>query len=73
MEGDIGAAGKLSERRLVILNAGRGLYLGGTLISILISLFLFVRGKRESGIFVGLWAPTVLQLGETLLKELEEE
>jgi hypothetical protein len=57
----------------VILNAGRGLYLGGTLISILISLFLFVRGKRESGIFVGLWAPTVLQLGETLLRELEEE
>jgi hypothetical protein len=55
------------------LNAGRGLYLGGTLISILISLFLFVRGKRESGIFVGLWAPTVLQLGETLLRELEEE
>jgi hypothetical protein len=72
MKGYVGA-GKLSERRLVILNAGRGLYLGGTLISILISLFLFVRGKRESGIFVGLWAPTVLQLGETLLKELEEE
>jgi hypothetical protein len=72
MEGYI-EAGKLSERRLVILNTGRGLYLGGTLISILISLFLFVRGKRESGIFVGLWAPTVLQLGETLLRELEEE
>jgi hypothetical protein len=65
-------AGKLSERRLVVLNAGRGLYLGGTLISILISLYLFVSGKRESGIFVGLWAPTVLQLGETLLRELEE-
>jgi hypothetical protein len=66
-------AGKLSERRLVVLNAGRGLYLGGTLISILISLYLFVSGKRESGIFVGLWAPTVLQLGETILRELEEE
>ena len=55
------------------MNAGRGLYLGGTLISILISLYLFVSGKRESGIFVGLWAPTLLQLGESLLRELEEE
>jgi hypothetical protein len=61
------------KRRLVVLNAGRGLYLVGTLISILISLYLYRSGRRETGIFVGLWAPTVLQLGETLLRELDEE
>jgi predicted PurR-regulated permease PerM len=51
----------------------RDIYIGGTLISILISLYLFVSGKRETGIFVGLWAPTVLQLGEALLARVEEE
>ena len=51
----------------------RDLYIGGTLLSILISLYLFISGKRETGIFVGLWAPTVLQLGETLLRRVEEE
>ena len=45
--------------------------MGGTLISILISLYLFITGRRESGIFVGLWAPTVLNLGQTLFEEEE--
>jgi hypothetical protein len=43
--------------------------MGGTLLSILISLFLFVSGRREAGIFVGLWAPTVLNLGQSLIAE----
>ena len=47
-------------------------YVGGTLISILLSLYLYLSGKRESGIFVGLWAPTVLQLGQTLLESDED-
>lgn len=42
--------------------------MGGTLLSILLALFLFLSGRRETGIFVGLWAPTVLQLGQTLLE-----
>ena len=45
------------------------IYMGGTLLSILISLFLFVSGRREAGIFVGLWAPTVLNLGQSLIDE----
>jgi hypothetical protein len=49
------------------LDTAKSIYLGGTLLSILISLYLFITGKRESGIFVGLWAPTVLNLGQTLL------
>ncbi|MDQ3286466.1 MAG: hypothetical protein M3P92_12360 [Actinomycetota bacterium] len=51
------------------MDASKGIYLGGTLLSILISLFLFTSGRRETGIFVGLWAPTVLNLGQTLLED----
>ena len=51
------------------MDKGKSIYLGGTLISILLSLFLYLSGKRETGIFVGLWAPTVLQLGQSLLEE----
>jgi hypothetical protein len=51
------------------LGPAKQIYVGGTLLSILISLFLFVSGKREAGIFVGLWAPTVLNLGQSLIDE----
>ncbi len=53
--------------------SARDLYIGGTLVSILISLALFLRGRRNEGIFVGLWAPTVLQLGEALIRRSEED
>jgi hypothetical protein len=42
---------------------------GGTLISILLSMALYFSGKRESAIFVGLWAPTILNLGQSLIDE----
>jgi hypothetical protein len=45
---------------------------GGTLLSILLSLYLFMSGRRETGIFVGLWAPTVLNLGQTLVEDSED-
>ncbi len=51
------------------MSTSKSIYLGGTLVSILISLFLFLSGRRESGIFVGLWAPTVLNLGQTLFED----
>ena len=51
------------------MNGGKGLYVGGTLISILISLVLYATGRRETAIFVGLWAPTILNLGQSLLEE----
>ncbi len=54
-------------------DAGRGIYLAGTMLSILLSLYLFLSGRRETGIFVGLWAPTVIQLGEALTARAEEE
>lgn len=51
------------------MDSGKGLYVGGTLISILLSLALYFSGKRESAIFVGLWAPTILNLGQSLIDE----
>lgn len=47
---------------------GRGVYLTGTLLSIALSLVLFLTGRRNEGIFVGLWAPTILQLGQNLIE-----
>jgi len=51
------------------MNGGKGTYVGGTLVSILISLALYFSGRRETAIFVGLWAPTILNLGQSLLDE----
>ena len=33
---------------------------GSSLISIAAAIYLFLSGKRDTGIFVGLWAPTIL-------------
>ena len=51
------------------MDNGKSIYVGGTLLSILISLSLYLSGKREAAIFVGLWAPTILNLGQSLLDE----
>lgn len=40
-----------------------GLVYGASLLSIVISIYLFATGKKETGIFIGLWAPTFLGLG----------
>ncbi|HZY64727.1 MAG TPA: hypothetical protein VFE21_02470 [Rubrobacteraceae bacterium] len=48
---------------------GKEVYVVGTLVSIVLSLILFLRGNRNEGIFVGLWAPTILSLGQTLLED----
>jgi hypothetical protein len=58
-------------RRLSVLDTSKGIYLGGTLLSILLSLYLYTSGRRETAIFVGLWAPTVLNLGQTLFEGAE--
>jgi hypothetical protein len=56
-------------QRRFILGPAKQIYVVGTLLSILISLFLYVSGRREAGIFVGLWAPTILDLGQSLVDE----
>jgi uncharacterized protein YjbJ (UPF0337 family) len=45
-------------------------YLAAMLGSILFSLMLYLTGRRWAGIFVGLWAPTFLNLG-MYLKQLQ--
>jgi Integral membrane protein TerC family len=65
----IGASSKQPFEEVSRVNGGKGIYVGGTLISILISLALYATGRRESAIFVGLWAPTILNLGQSLLEE----
>lgn len=54
------------------VETARGIYLVGTLLSVLLSLYLFLSGRRQEGIFVGLWAPTVLQLGQDLVRQTED-
>lgn len=62
----------LYKRKLLgryVLGTGKAIYVGGTLFSIVLSLYLYMSGRRETGIFVGLWAPTILDLGQTLLED----
>jgi hypothetical protein len=54
------------------MNSGKGIYVGGTLLSIVLSLALYFSGRRETAIFVGLWAPTIMNLGQSLLEEDEQ-
>lgn len=48
---------------------GKEVYVAGTVLSILISLALYLTGRRDAGIFVGLWAPTILLLEERMTDE----
>jgi hypothetical protein len=38
-------------------------YLAATGVSIVISLLLYLTGKKQAAQFVGLWAPTIINLG----------
>ena len=44
-------------------NLPSSVYYGGVLGSILLAIGLFLSSKKLEGIFVGLWAPTILNLG----------
>jgi len=43
-----------------------GLILAASLVSIATSIYLYTTGHRDTGIFVGLWAPTFLGLGSLI-------
>jgi len=57
-----------------IENLPSTVYYGGVLGSIALSVGLYLSGKKQAGIFVGLWAPTILNLGlyNKLLRPSEE-
>ena len=44
------------------MGAGKAVFIGSTLISILISITLYRSDRQNLTIFVGLWAPTILNL-----------
>lgn len=48
---------------------GKEVYLTGAVLSVLVSLTLYLAQRREAGLFVGLWAPTLLLLGEVMVDE----
>ena len=41
----------------------QGLIYGASLVSIVMAIYMFATGKKDTGIFIGLWAPTFLSLG----------
>jgi hypothetical protein len=51
------------------MDGGKVIYVGGTLLSTLLALALYLTGRRKSAIFIGLWAPTILNLGQSLIDE----
>ena len=50
-------------------NLSPSTYVAATLASIAISIWLFLTGHRLTAIFVGLWAPTLLNLGQYLKQQ----
>ena len=59
----------LKATRRETLSAGKLVYIAATLVSILASISIYRQGNRELAIFVGLWAPTILDLGQALVDE----
>jgi len=49
------------------INAARMLFVVAAGISCAASIFLWFKGHREEGVFVGLWVPSILSLGALLL------
>lgn len=41
----------------------RGLIIAAAALSLVVSVVLWFTGSHESGIFVGLWVPSILSLG----------
>lgn len=69
------AAGKLAfiirlqKPKEETLSTGKIIYVVATLASILTSISIYRQGNRELAVFVGLWAPTILNLGQSLVDE----
>jgi hypothetical protein len=48
--------------------SARALILFAALISFVLSVALFFSGNEEQGIFVGLWVPSILSLGNLVIR-----
>ena len=41
----------------------QGLIYGASVVSIITAIYMYATGKKDTGIFIGLWAPTFLGMG----------
>ncbi|MDZ7694811.1 MAG: hypothetical protein U5K69_27455 [Balneolaceae bacterium] len=46
--------------------------LGSALLSMILSIFLWFNGYKESGLFVGLWVPSLLSFGNYFKSRIRE-
>jgi len=56
-----------SDTVIKVTNRARALVVLGAFLSFLFSVSLWFMGMREEGVFVGLWVPSILSLGNLLL------
>lgn len=57
----------LAEKVTKATNRARALVVLGAFLSFLFSVTLWFRGMRDEGLFVGIWVPSILSLGNLLL------
>ncbi|MDP3985505.1 MAG: hypothetical protein Q8P82_01960 [bacterium] len=46
----------------------KNIFIAGAGIAFLLAVYLWFTGQKDSGIFVGLWVPSILSLGALLRK-----
>jgi hypothetical protein len=51
------------------LSASKKLVLAAALLSLAMSVWLFFSGDQTRGLYVGLWVPSILSLGNLILKD----
>ena len=44
----------------------QGLIYGASIVSIITAIYMYATGKKDTGIFIGLWAPTFFALSTRL-------
>ncbi len=54
------------------LRKARSVYLFGSGVSFVLSVSLWFLGYKEEGIFVGVWVPSILSLGNLILSTSKE-
>ena len=53
------------------VGTGKAVCIGATLASILVSISYYRADRQNLAIFIGLWAPTILNLGQILVDDQE--
>lgn len=54
---------RVKERIVLSQKKAKGLLMIAAGASFLLSVYLWFRGQRDEGLFVGLWVPSILSLG----------